>query len=127
MPNYKQKYTMEKINGGSWAPFFVRLFFVLISLRQLVGGRKRVEQNMAKRTNRKKGEKRKRKKKNAKHTRMTFTFLIEACKLPLFDSLFLLPTRIQIAMVNECNKKTNHLLLFVDKVLKTRRKKNRKK
>lgn len=45
---------------------------------------------------------------------VTFAFLIEACKMPLFESLFLFPVRHQIAAIikNECNKNMEFAISF---------------
>lgn len=45
---------------------------------------------------------------------VTFAFLIEACKMPLFESPFLFPVRHQIAAIikNECNKNMEFAISF---------------
>lgn len=45
---------------------------------------------------------------------VTFAFLIEACKMPLFESLFLFPVRHQIAAIikNECNENMEFSISF---------------
>lgn len=101
---------------------FTVVFFFCSYFTLQTGERKRVGLNMAKRTRR---EKREEKKRNLQGWPLPFSLKLAECPYSIHCFFYQLESRLRW-QVNATKKKTNHLLLFIDKVLKTRRKEREK-